>query len=565
MAACLLAACLSLPSIAQTPADPAAWGVLATLAGNRWQTEDGVVRSFEWSNDGRELIESEWVGGLPRPANVYSVQGIELVQHECVPGLNPCHRLTERFGTVTDDGVVFKAISVSSKKSDPSVALRERPGAADWGKWKRKYLFISETLLTYRLVGADRYEVVKTFTSKYTSQTFEEPWDAPMVEPAISYRHAGQAAQANVAAADFGPMEKFVGQRMISEDLGEILELQHAPDGKLIIQWFSLSGQPIGRYVFAATTNGDGLLELSDWPYVNSQTLKMKLKTGSWREGGKLGFLTQPEGSGRMMSHEFSLANGKIRTVTYETDLGTTLTGKPKVTGFSSGARVFVPATPELIAKAVAENERRLEEARQRAQLAAEERREREAQSAQNFSAFMGGLTTFANTYNETMADYRAQESRQQANLEDLRRQVETTGQAQQQAANNAEAQPDAQQFEQQRVPSTTRRAPTSTPAVQTPDAGRASTDTDANRCVTQSEIRENDTFKGNTAAYVVNGCDTPVDVRMCLMTESGWKCGATLGLAPQARWSHSAFHATGPVFVDARTTGSNRRFASPN
>ena len=95
--------------------------------------------------------------------------------------------------------------------------------------------------------------------------------------------------------------------------------------------------------------------------------------------------------------------------------------------------------------------------------------------------------------------------------------------------------------------------------------AGHASTDTDANRCVTSPELRENDTFQGNTAAYVVNGCGTPVDVRICLMTESGWKCGVRWGLASQARWSHSVFHFTGPVFVDARVTGSSRKFADPN
>ena len=96
-------------------------------------------------------------------------------------------------------------------------------------------------------------------------------------------------------------------------------------------------------------------------------------------------------------------------------------------------------------------------------------------------------------------------------------------------------------------------------------DAGRASTDTDANRCVSGAEVRENDTFQGNTAAYVANGCGTPVDVKICLMTESGWKCGATWGLASQASWSYSAFHATGPVFVDAKVAGSSKRLGSPN
>jgi hypothetical protein len=96
------------------------------------------------------------------------------------------------------------------------------------------------------------------------------------------------------------------------------------------------------------------------------------------------------------------------------------------------------------------------------------------------------------------------------------------------------------------------------------PREARASTETDANRCVSRPELRQNDTFQGNTAAYVVNGCGVPVDVKICLMTESGWKCGATWGLAAQAGWSHSAFRATGGVFVDAKSAGSSRALASP-
>ena len=55
---------------ATLPSDSAAWGVLAKLTGNRWQTADGVIREFAWSSDGREIVESELVGGLPKPANV---------------------------------------------------------------------------------------------------------------------------------------------------------------------------------------------------------------------------------------------------------------------------------------------------------------------------------------------------------------------------------------------------------------------------------------------------------------------------------------------------------------
>lgn len=99
--------------------------------------------------------------------------------------------------------------------------------------------------------------------------------------------------------------------------------------------------------------------------------------------------------------------------------------------------------------------------------------------------------------------------------------------------------------------------------------ASRASTDTDANRCVTSAETRLNDTFAGNTSATVLNGCGQPVDVRICLMAEKSddtkaWNCGVDYGVAGQGRASHSAFKATGEVFVDARIAGSRKALAHP-
>jgi hypothetical protein len=94
--------------------------------------------------------------------------------------------------------------------------------------------------------------------------------------------------------------------------------------------------------------------------------------------------------------------------------------------------------------------------------------------------------------------------------------------------------------------------------------AAKASTDTDANRCVTAAETQQNAAFQGNTAASVINGCGTPVDVRICLMTARGWNCGVTWGLRSQGKWSHSSFDATGQVFVDARVSGSERPLAPP-
>ena len=94
--------------------------------------------------------------------------------------------------------------------------------------------------------------------------------------------------------------------------------------------------------------------------------------------------------------------------------------------------------------------------------------------------------------------------------------------------------------------------------------AGSASTDEDANRCVTAAEVTQNASFKGNTAASVTNGCGKPVDLRICLMTGKEWNCGVQWGVAPQAKWSFSSFNATGELFVDARTSGSSRPLANP-
>lgn len=116
----------------------------------------------------------------------------------------------------------------------------------------------------------------------------------------------------------------------------------------------------------------------------------------------------------------------------------------------------------------------------------------------------------------------------------------------------------------------------TETPRLQANPAGAsesgssgASTDTDANRCVTDAETKLNDTYAGNTSASVLNGCGQPVDVRICLMAEksngtTGWNCGLRNGVPSQGKASFSSFKATGPVFVDARVSGSRTPLAYP-
>ena len=95
-------------------------------------------------------------------------------------------------------------------------------------------------------------------------------------------------------------------------------------------------------------------------------------------------------------------------------------------------------------------------------------------------------------------------------------------------------------------------------------EATQASTDTDATRCVASPIVGPSATWKDATAATVVNGCPTAVDVRICLLREGGWNCGVQWGLKPQDKWAWWSFKSSGEVFWDARIAGSDRPLASP-
>ena len=87
----------------------------------------------------------------------------------------------------------------------------------------------------------------------------------------------------------------------------------------------------------------------------------------------------------------------------------------------------------------------------------------------------------------------------------------------------------------------------------------------DASSCMSEAQVLPDEEHKGKTVAYVTNRCAVPVDMRICLMTESkGWKCGTTSNISPQTSWSLSVSHATGKVFVAARPNGSNQPLNSP-
>ncbi len=94
--------------------------------------------------------------------------------------------------------------------------------------------------------------------------------------------------------------------------------------------------------------------------------------------------------------------------------------------------------------------------------------------------------------------------------------------------------------------------------------AGSASTLEDANRCVTRPAVGPNTNCQRGIAAAVSNQCPQPVDIRLCTKTVAGWDCGVVYGLDPGRSWSQAWCEGTPDVFMDARSSASNRPLARP-
>ena len=93
--------------------------------------------------------------------------------------------------------------------------------------------------------------------------------------------------------------------------------------------------------------------------------------------------------------------------------------------------------------------------------------------------------------------------------------------------------------------------------------AGKASTDDDPNRCITSPAIKPG--LRGNTEVHVTNGCDQKVDIVICLKRTSGdWLCGANFGILSQRSMTFMSTNATGEIYVDAVTFGSNNKLGRP-
>lgn len=95
--------------------------------------------------------------------------------------------------------------------------------------------------------------------------------------------------------------------------------------------------------------------------------------------------------------------------------------------------------------------------------------------------------------------------------------------------------------------------------------AGSASTDSDANMCISGVTLGPDPNCKHGNSAAVVNNCPQKVDARICIMTTKGkWNCGVVSGIQPGQRRSYASCFSTGRTFVSARSSSSNNRFGNP-
>lgn len=69
---------------------------------------------------------------------------------------------------------------------------------------------------------------------------------------------------------------------------------------------------------------------------------------------------------------------------------------------------------------------------------------------------------------------------------------------------------------------------------------------------------------RSGPTARVVNSCTAPVDVRMCFMTEAGWRCQSRYGLDPAQAWEPGDCAGTGQVFRAVRYSDSREPLAQP-
>jgi hypothetical protein len=249
---------------------------------------------------------------------------------------------------------------------------------------------------------------------------------------------------------------------------------------------------------------------------------------------------------------------------------------KPVVKKPSAPATEVTIAAPETLSsgKSAAELRKQQAEEAEAARKAAREQREAE------FQTKLAEHDTAVADYEAKVAARDAEIARQKAKLEADRQQAaQVQAEFQRKKAEHEREVAEANSRQQEYLAAQRRHASclggdrhacadisAGKPALATTlaDAGKASTDTDATRCVSRPVVGPSSAWKDATAATVVNGCPTAVDVRICLLRDGGWNCGVNWGLRPQEKWVWWSFKATGEIFWDARVAGSSKRLASP-
>ncbi len=233
-----------------------------------------------------------------------------------------------------------------------------------------------------------------------------------------------------------------------------------------------------------------------------------------------------------------------------------------------------------------AERERQLAEAEYRRQQAYEEQ--------QNGQAFMNALGVFSSTLSNELAQYEAEAAQTQAWFDlaeqvaederrrELRDEQRAAAERAEEAAFAAESQRRAAeaprlaalQAQSNSQASAMRNSPQyqAQPAQQSGSSssfstpvGRASTNDDANRCMSPAVLSFYKNCNKGSTATIVNNCDQRIEARICHFTGSGkWDCYMDTQIDPGESWSASSCAATGRVFTYARTAPSSGPWPDP-
>lgn len=502
----LCAACLLLlPGARAESADPAVWGVYARLLGARmaWDKTAALTYTWYWNADKTAIVEDQGQSNLDT-GEIKSLGGGRLARF--VKG----DLLWS--GTIQPDGAVIWK---------PEGGLFTGRGGGPF-----RVRLESDSALVQEGVALENGQVIRA--SVWQRWIGSLPTPAPAIAAASAPEAAASAAP---AVADAGPAEEKAGPRALSEQDLARLRSSMARD----------------------RTQRAEMLRREQEEAVRQEQARRQQAEYEARRAAELAQQEREErAEARRSDDAFASAlMGGLNTFKNEMTKGQAERAQQQA---------FLADLQRQQQQAAQARQR--EQDRQR-QAAAQEQLYRQQQQAtgQARTPPAGGSTAAPAPAPSTQATQAAQAA-QAARAAQVAQAEAAERQLRERAA--AERQRQLQLREQRQAEERAAAlSPTLKPA--TSPVQQASTLDDPSRCVSQPSQVRHPNCKDGTAFSMSNGCEQAVDVRLCIKTHDGaWDCGVSWGVRPGGGWSYPSCRGTSSVFMDVRSSGSNRRFADP-